>query len=104
LAHAEGVRKQACIFKGNREYKYLSCKKNTLFVYFPILISFFFVFFFVLKILWSTVGDDVRQDMMALQIIEFCKGVFEKQKLDVFLFPYKVIATHPNEGIIEVME
>lgn len=49
------------------------------------------------------VGDDVRQDMMALQIIEFCKGVFEKQRLDVFLFPYKVIATHPNEGIIEVV-
>ncbi len=49
------------------------------------------------------VGDDVRQDMMALQIIDFCKRLFDKQHLDVFLFPYKVIATHPNEGIIEVV-
>ena len=49
------------------------------------------------------VGDDVRQDMMALQIIEFCKKIFDAQHLDVFLFPYKVIATHPNEGIIEVV-
>jgi phosphatidylinositol 4-kinase len=51
----------------------------------------------------TLVGDDVRQDMMALQVIEYCKRVFDKQHLDVFLFPYKVIATHPNEGIIEVV-
>ena len=49
------------------------------------------------------VGDDVRQDMLAIQFIEFCKNVFDDQELDVFLFPYNVIATHPNEGIIEVV-
>lgn len=47
------------------------------------------------------VGDDVRQDMLALQIMQILKNVFEQEGLELFLFPYRVIATKPGCGVIE---
>lgn len=41
-------------------------------------------------------GDDVRQDMLAIQIIDLCLRIFKSIDLDVFLFPYKIIATRPE--------
>ena len=49
------------------------------------------------------VGDDVRQDMLALQIMQIMKNVFEKEGLELFLFPYWVIATNPGCGVIELV-
>lgn len=49
------------------------------------------------------VGDDCRQDVLALQLISVFRTIWMNAGVDVYVFPYRVTATAPGCGIIDVL-
>lgn len=49
------------------------------------------------------VGDDCRQDVLALQLISIFRTIWSNAGLDLFVYPYRVTATAPGCGVIDVL-
>lgn len=49
-------------------------------------------------------GDDLRKETLAMQILNYCKQVFETEDLDIFLQPYQIISTGYQAGLVEFIE
>ncbi|KAL5005430.1 hypothetical protein ScPMuIL_018886 [Solemya velum] len=49
-------------------------------------------------------GDDLRQDQLILQIITLMDRLLSKEKLDLKLTPYKVLATSSKHGFMQFIE
>nr|QIA61945.1 phosphatidylinositol-4,5-bisphosphate 3-kinase tpye 3 [Dugesia japonica] len=50
------------------------------------------------------VGDDLRQDQVVLQMINFMDEILRRENFDLKLTPYKVLATSKNSGFIEFVK
>jgi len=48
-------------------------------------------------------GDDLRQEKLAVQLIEQIYSIFMEFKLTLFIHPYKVLATSSEDGMIETV-
>lgn len=49
-------------------------------------------------------GDDLRKEMLAMQLIEYVQKVFTVEGLDILLRPYQIICTGSQTGLIEFLE
>eukprot|EP00008_Paramoeba_atlantica_P011269 CAMPEP_0201493652 /NCGR_PEP_ID=MMETSP0151_2-20130828/40289_1 /ASSEMBLY_ACC=CAM_ASM_000257 /TAXON_ID=200890 /ORGANISM="Paramoeba atlantica, Strain 621/1 / CCAP 1560/9" /LENGTH=103 /DNA_ID=CAMNT_0047881229 /DNA_START=858 /DNA_END=1166 /DNA_ORIENTATION=+ len=49
------------------------------------------------------VGDDLRQDILVLQTIRVMDNLWKAAGKDLFVKPYRVVATGANMGMIEVV-
>lgn len=49
-------------------------------------------------------GDDLRKELLAMQIIDICQHVFQVEGLDLRLQPYQIISTGHMAGLVEFLE
>uniref|UniRef100_A0A8C5BYM5 phosphatidylinositol-4,5-bisphosphate 3-kinase n=1 Tax=Gadus morhua TaxID=8049 RepID=A0A8C5BYM5_GADMO len=49
-------------------------------------------------------GDDLRQDMLILQILLIMESIWETESLDLYLLPYGCISTGNRIGMIEIVK
>ncbi|AYU79292.1 PI3K / phosphatidylinositol 3-kinase [Leishmania donovani] len=48
-------------------------------------------------------NDDIRQDQLIVQLIRLMDDLLQRDGLQLYLTPYRVIATAPNEGLVEIV-
>lgn len=59
---------------------------------------------------WDLVGvivksnDDLRQEAFVMQLIELCREAFEMADLELWVHPYRILATGRTTGIIECVK
>lgn len=53
--------------------------------------------------IYMQVGDDVRQDVLALQVIQLLRDAFTRAGLPLYLCSYGCLPTGYERGIIEVV-
>lgn len=46
-------------------------------------------------------GDDLRQELLAYQLLQTLKGIWEEERVPLWLRPYRIIATSDDGGMIE---
>ena len=46
-------------------------------------------------------GDDLRQELIAMQVIIKCQEIFKEACLSLYLRPYEIVVTSANSGILE---
>lgn len=49
-------------------------------------------------------GDDLRQELLASQLMRMFKSIFEKAALPLWLRPYEILVTGSHSGIMEFVE
>ncbi|KAJ1387718.1 kinase-like domain-containing protein [Ochromonadaceae sp. CCMP2298] len=49
-------------------------------------------------------GDDLRKEVLAVQLLRFCQRVFQLEGLDIFLKPYQILNTGYRAGLVEFLE
>ena len=48
-------------------------------------------------------NDDLRQELLALQLIKKIKSIFESSRLHLKLFPYEILITSKDSGLMEFL-
>lgn len=49
-------------------------------------------------------GDDLRKEVLALQLIEYFQKIFQYEHVDIFVKPYQILVAGPKSGLIEFLE
>ena len=49
-------------------------------------------------------NDDLRQELLSMQLIKFFDKIFKEEKIPLQLHPYEILITSSNSGVIEFLE
>lgn len=49
-------------------------------------------------------GDDLRKEVLAQQLIEYCQRIFQQEGVDIYLRPYQIVNTGHQSGLVEFLE